>query len=216
MALHERQRSGLGQVIDVSLTDSIFAMLEGILPEYGQFGIVRERTGGIAHNSAPTNAYPCADGEQVCIAANTTRLVQRLMAVIERPDLAADSSLRSNEGRVRRAAELDAAISDWTINRSADEVIKVMRQHLVPVSRIASIADAARDPQLVAREMIVSVADDRLDKPLLVPGITPKLSRTPGHVPGLARPLGADTEEVERRLGAISLSPGKSPAVRTG
>jgi formyl-CoA transferase len=123
------------------------------------------------------------------------------MTALGRADLAADASLRTNEGRVRRAAELDSAISSWTRTRSADEVIAVLRRHQVPVSRIASIADAAQDPQLLAREMIVAVTDDRLDKPLLVPGVTPKLSRTPGRVSTLARPLGADTEEVESRLG---------------
>jgi formyl-CoA transferase len=202
IALHERHTSGRGQVVDVALTESLFSLLEGILPEYSYHGVVRERTGNIAHNSAPTNAYPCADGSLVCIAANTTPLFRKLFHTIGRDDYADDPSLRSNRGRVRRADELDEVIASWTRTMDAVDVLTVLRENRVPVSRINSIADIVADPQFQAREMIVSVEDDRLARPLLVPGVAPKLSRTPGRVPPLARPLGADTDAVRRRLGA--------------
>lgn len=202
IALHERNRSGLGQVVDVALTESVFAMLEGILPEFSYLGVVRERTGTIAHNSGPTNAYTCADDQLVCIAANTSGLFQTLFHAIGRDDYADDRTLLSNDERVRRADELDAVIQSWTGARSSADVIELLREHRVPVSRIASIADIAADPQFLARHMIVASADDRLKAPLLVPGVTPKLSRTPGRVPHLARPLGADTEQVRDRLAA--------------
>ena len=201
IALHERNSSGLGQIVDVSLADSVFAMLEGILPEYGYLGLIRERSGGIAHNSGPTNTYRCADGTIVCIAANTTGLFIRLFEAIGRPEYASDESLYANEERIRRADELDDAIESWTKGRSASEVVGTLRRHRVPVSPISSIAEICADPQFVAREMIVEVRDERLERPLLVPGITPKLSRTPGRVPTLARTLGADTDSVRRRLG---------------
>ena len=200
IALHERERSGRGQVVDVALTDATLSMLEGILPEYGYLNAVRERTGNIAHNSAPTNAYACSDGVLVCIAANTTGLFGALMDVIDRKDLASDLTLATNEGRVARAAELDEAIGTWTRTKAAAEVISILREHHVPVSRINSVADIAADPQFLAREMLVEVSDDRLDRPLLVPGIVPKLSRTPGSVPPLAQPLGAATDAVRGRL----------------
>ncbi|HYI22037.1 MAG TPA: CoA transferase [Candidatus Limnocylindrales bacterium] len=200
IALHERNSSGRGQIVDVSLADSVFAMLEGILPEYAYLGVVRERSGGIAHNSGPTNTYPCADGTVVCIAANTTGLFKRLFEAIGRPEYANDESLHANEERVRRTEELDGVIASWTSERSAEEVVSTLRFHRVPVSRISSIAEICGDPQFVARQMIVEVRDERLQRPLLVPGITPKLSRTPGTVPRLARPLGADTDSVRRRL----------------
>lgn len=200
IALHERQVSGLGQIVDVALTEALFSMLESILPEYGQFGVIRERTGNIAHNSAPTNAYPCTDGESVCIAANTTRLAMALFRAIGRDDYVADTELGTDRGRVRRASELDEAIATWTGTRSADTVVATLREVEVPVSRINSIADIVADPQFSAREMVVSVDDPRLSKPLLVPGIAPKLSRTPGRVPPLAPPLGADTDAVQARL----------------
>ncbi len=174
-------------------------MLEGILPEYGYFGVVRERTGNIAHNSAPTNVYACADGESVCIAANTARLFRSLFTIIGREDAASDPVLATNEGRVERAAELDAAIAAWTRSRTADEVVETLRAHQVPVSRINTVADIAADPQFLARDMLVQVEDDRLERPLLVPGVVPKLSRTPGRVPHLAQELGASTEAIRRR-----------------
>lgn len=202
IALHERESSGRGQLVDVALTESLFAMLEGILPEYSYHGAVRERTGNIAHNSAPTNAYACADEAVVCIAANTTGLFATLCRVIGRADLAADPALATNEGRVARAGELDAAIGRWAGERTADEVVRVLREHRVPVSRINSIADIVADPQFRARDMLVEVDDDRLDHTLLVPGIVPRLSRTPGSVPPLAEELGASTDAIRRRLEA--------------
>ena len=201
IALHERGRSGRGQIVDVALTESLITMLESVIPEYGYLGMIRERTGNIAHNSAPTNAFPCADGALVCIAANTTRLFRALFQEIGREDYADDPELATNQGRVRRADELDALIADWTRTRTAADVVELLRQRQVPVSRINSIADIAVDPQVLAREMIVTVDDERLDRPLLVPGIAPKLSRTPGRVPGLARPLGADTAAVRAQFG---------------
>lgn len=208
IALHERQRSGLGQIVDVALTEALFSMLESILPEFGQFGVVRERTGNIAHNSAPTNAYPCKDAESVCIAANTTRLSMALFRAIGRYDYLADAELATDRGRVRRAGELDEAIAAWTRTRSADTVVATLRELEVPVSRINSIADIVADPQFLAREMVVSVDDPRLAKPLLVPGVAPKLSRTPGRVPPLAPPLGADTNAVRARLDGTGPRPG--------
>jgi formyl-CoA transferase len=216
IALHERERSGRGQVVDVALTESLFSMLEAILPEYSYFGVVRERTGNIAHNSAPTNAYSCADGASVCIAANTTRLSGALFRAIGRDDLANDPELATDRGRVRRAGELDAAIVAWTSVRGADEVVATLRALEIPVSRINSIADIVADPQFQARDMVVEVADPRLSRPLLVPGITPKLSRTPGRVPPLAPPLGADTEAILPPLRGDDASPTPAATVPAG
>jgi formyl-CoA transferase len=200
VALHERQASGRGQMVDVALTESTFAMLEGILPEYAYHGAVRQRTGNIAHNSAPTNAYPSADGAMVCIAANTTGLFLTLCRILGRDDYGEDPSLATNEGRVARSEELDEAIASWTRTRTADEIVEILRDQHVPVSRINSIADIVSDPQFRARGAIVQVEDDRLERPLLVPGVVPRLSRTPGGVPPLAQNLGEATEEMRARV----------------
>jgi formyl-CoA transferase len=175
-------------------------MMEGILPEYAYLGAVRQRTGNIAHNSAPTNAYPTADGSMVCIAANTTGLFQTLCRILGRDDYEADASLATNEGRVARSEELNEAIAAWTKTRDADEIVAILRDQQVPVSRINSILDIVSDPQFRAREVIVEVEDERLERPLLVPGVVPRLSRTPGTVPPLAQELGAATDEVRGRL----------------
>ena len=216
IALHERHTSGRGQVVDVALTEALFTMLEGILPEYGYLGFVRERTGNIAHSSAPTNTYDCVDGAQVCIAANSTRLFRSLFRAIGRDDCADDPTLWSNAGRVERADALDEVIASWTETHTADDVVALLREQQIPVSRINSIADIVADPQFRARDMIVPVEDERLEKPLLVPGIAPKLSRTPGRVPHLARPLGADTEAVRRRLVRVRREPGAASLQTSG
>jgi formyl-CoA transferase len=117
-----------------------------------------------------------------------------------REDLAADSSLATNTGRVTRVEELDEAIAAWTETRTADEVVERLRAQQLPVSRINSIADIVQDPQFIARGAIVEVEDERLDQPLLVPGVIPKLSRTPGVVRPLAQELGEATEQVRGRV----------------
>jgi formyl-CoA transferase len=202
LALHERAMSGRGQTVDVALTESVFSILEGVLPEYGYFGMIRQRTGNIAHNSAPTNVYRCRDSTDVVIGANSSALFAALMETIGRPDLALDPGLQSNRGRVERSEELDEAIEHWTRGRSADEVLASMRTARIPAGRINTIADIANDPQFRDREMLVEVTDPRLERPLLTPGIVPKLSRTPGHVSPLAPPVGRDSEailgEIER------------------
>ena len=143
-------------------------MLEAVLPEFSYDGTIRQRTGNIAYNSAPTNMYACADGALVCIAANTTRLFRTLFRAIGREEYADDPDLGTNKGRVRRAGELDAVIAEWTGTRTADEVVDQLQELQLPVSRINTIADIVADPQFQAREMIVSIEDDRLDEPLLV------------------------------------------------
>ena len=188
--------SGSGQIVDVALTESLFTMLEAVLPEFSYDGTIRQRTGNIAYNSAPTNMYACADGALVCIAANTTRLFRTLFRAIGREEYADDPDLGTNKGRVRRAGELDAVIASGPDTERQTKSSTSSRSSSSPVSRINTIADIVADPQFQAREMIVSIEDDRLDGPLLVPGISPKLSRTPGLVPPLARPLGADSGAV--------------------
>ncbi len=204
LALHERATSGRGQTVDVALTESVFSLLEGVLPEYSYFGMVRERTGNIAHNSAPTNVYRCRDGNHVVIGANSSALFGALMQTIDRPDLASDPGLGDNRGRVKRSAELDDAIEAWTSGLTSDEVLARLRQAKIPAGRINSIADIVDDLQFSARDMLVEATDPRLDRPMLTPGIVPKLSRTPGRVPPLAPPVGADTEAIMDEIEAIS------------
>jgi formyl-CoA transferase len=200
MALHERQASGRGQVIDVALYEAVFNCMESLLPEYSAFGVVRQAAGSALPGIAPTNAYRCKDGAYVLVAGNGDSIFKRLMAAIGRGDLAADPALASNEGRVARVEELDGAIGEWTARHSVDEVLAALERAEVPAGRIYTVADIAADPHYRARGMLQEVTLDDGSR-MAVPGIVPKLSRTPGGHRRNAPALGQDTDEVLRGMG---------------
>jgi len=199
MALHERQRSGQGQVIDVALYEAVFNCMESLLPEYSAFGAVRGPGGSALPGIAPSNAYLCADG-YVLIGGNGDGIFRRLMTVIGRDDLGQAPDLAHNAGRVARVAELDAAIGQWTAARSVSEALAALEAAQVPAGRIYTVADIAADPHYAARGMLIerSQADGSR---LLVPGIVPKLSRTPGQHASDAPALGQDTDAVLAGMG---------------
>ena len=201
LALYHRDaRGGQGQMVDVALYESVFNLMESLLPEYDAFGVVRERAGSALPGIAPSNAYRCrpgADGQDsyVLIGGNGDGIFRRLMRAIGRDDLAQDPDLAHNDGRARRAAELDAAIEAWTRDRSVDEVIAALDAADVPVGKIYTAADIATDPQYHARGMVLP-STDREGRPLKVPGIVPKLSDTPGALRHPAPRLGEHDAEV--------------------
>ena len=200
MALHEKQKSGLGQVIDVALYEAVFNCMESLLPEYSAFGAVRGPAGSALPGIAPSNAYLCKDGKCALIAGNGDSIFKRLMLAIGRDDLAADPELTDNAGRVKRVEEIDAAIGAWTSQLDVTEVLSVLDQAAVPAGRIYTVEDIAADPHYSARGMLanVSLSDGSL---LKVPGIVPKLSRTPGAHRRNAPSLGQDTDAVLSELG---------------
>jgi formyl-CoA transferase len=199
MALHERQRSGQGQVIDVALYEAVFNCMESLLPEYSAFGAVRGPAGSALPGIAPSNAYLCSDGYAL-IAGNGDSIFKRLMNAIGRADLADDPALAHNAGRVQRVEEIDGAIGAWTKERTVADVLQVLDAAGVPAGRIYTVADIAADPHYAARGMLQQI---RLEDgaPLLVPGVVPKLSRTPGGHRRNAPALGQDTEAVLREIG---------------
>jgi formyl-CoA transferase len=200
LALHHRQANGgKGQLVDVALYEAVFSLLESTLPEYGMTGFVRERSGGALPGITPSNTYRCKDGAYVVIGANGDSIFKRLMRLMGRADLAADPQLADNAGRTRRAEELDAAIGGWTSQRGLDEVLELLNGAEVPAGRIYSIADIARDAHYKAREMIQAVPVG--EEEVLLPGIVPKLSATPGEIRWAGPRLGEHTAEVLRELG---------------
>ena len=226
LALHERHTSGQGQVIDVALYEAVFNCMESLLPEYSAFGAIRQPAGSALPGIAPSNAYRCKDatvppadardgvsasaGAYVLIAGNGDSIFKRLMTAIGREDLASDPTLADNTGRVARVGEIDAAIGDWAARHTVDEVLAALDAADVPAGRICTVADIARDPHYHARGMIEQIELDdgtRLD----VPGITPKLSRTPGGHRRNAPTLGQDTRAV---LEDIGLTPGQIRALQ--
>jgi len=210
LALHERHRSGQGQVIDVALYEAVFNCMESLLPEYSAFGAVREPAGSALPGIAPSNAYRCNDGGYALIAGNGDSIFRRLMTAIGREDLGRDPDLGDNTGRVARVGEIDGAIGDWAAQRSVEEVLAVLDAAEVPAGRIYTVADIARDPHYLARGMIEQIRmDDGSD--LALPGITPKLSRTPGGHRRNAPAIGQDSDAVLRELG---LSPEQIHALK--
>jgi formyl-CoA transferase len=190
---------GRGQVIDVALYEAVFNCMESLLPEYSAFGAVRGPAGSALPGIAPSNAYRCADGA-VLIGGNGDSIFRRLMDLIGRTDLRDAPDLASNDGRAKRADELDAAIAAWTSSRTLAEVLDGLTQARVPAGRIYTARDIAEDAHYRARGMIqhiTTAAGDALD----VPGVVPKLSLTPGRLSLLAPALGGQTVEVLRELG---------------
>ncbi len=201
MALHHRDANGgAGQVVDVALYEAVFNMLEGTLPEFDMFGVVRERTGSNLTGIVPSNTYLSRDGQHVVIGANGDSIFKRLMVLIGREDLAQDPALADNSGRAPRADELDRVIGEWAARHDADECVRMLNEAQVPNGKIYSIADIARDPQYLAREMIRQVTLPG-GASLKVPGPVPLLSETPGEVGWVGPALGEHTEEILARLG---------------
>jgi crotonobetainyl-CoA:carnitine CoA-transferase CaiB-like acyl-CoA transferase len=198
--LRVKTGQGRGQVVDVSLAESVFNLMESLLPEYDLLGTVRERSGGALPGISPSNTYMTADGGYVVIAGNSDPIFVRLMHTIGRPDLATDPTLSTNDGRVLRNAELDAAITHWTSGQPIEAVLNQLEKAEVPAGRIYSAAEIAADPHYQARDMIlpVQLPDGTC---VAMPGIVPKLSDTPGEMRWLGPALGADTENVLADLG---------------
>ena len=200
LALHERHTSGKGQVIDVALYEAVFNCMESLLPEFSAFGAVREAAGSALPGIAPSNAYKCQDGGYVLIAGNGDSIFKRLMHTMGRDDLGQDAALADNAGRVKRVDEIDAAIGAWTATRTVAQVLEQLDAASVPAGRIYTVADIAADPHYQARDMILqtAMADGST---LALPGIVPKLSRTPGSHRRNAPKIGQDTDAVLQDIG---------------
>ena len=201
MALHHRNvNGGRGQFVDVALYEAVFNMMESVLPEYGMFGFVRERSGASLPGIVPSNTYVTRDGKYVVIGANADSIFKRMMNAIGRSDLAEDPSLAHNDGRVARTGEIDKVIGDWVAAHDLDHVLDVLEKADVPSGKIYDISDIARDAHYAAREMIGTY---RLKdgKSIKLPGIVPKMSETPGETKWIGPALGEHTAEVLTALG---------------
>jgi crotonobetainyl-CoA:carnitine CoA-transferase CaiB-like acyl-CoA transferase len=191
---------GGGQVVDVSLVESVFNVMESLVPEYDLFGEIRERTGGRLPGITPSNTYQTRDQRWIVIAGNTDSIFRRLMTVIGRQDLADDPRLATNDGRVAHESIIDAAISAWIARRDAADVLAGLEHAEVPCSPIYSAADIVRDVHFLARGMVIT-AQLPDGTTVAVPGIAPKLTDTPGRVCWMGPELGAHTNEVLAMLG---------------
>jgi len=201
-ALNVRHTTGHGQIIDTALYESVLQVMEALIPEYDVAGHKRQRTGSILPRIAPSNVYPCADGEFV-IGANQDAIFARLCEAMGRAELADDPRYATHLARGEHQAELDALIADWTRTQSVAALDALMVAHSIPAGRLYDAEDMLADPHFAAREAIITV-DDPVLGPTRMQGIFPKLSATPGSV---RRPapltVGQDGEEILARwLGA--------------
>lgn len=195
VALHERSKTGRGQVVDSAIYEAVLTYMESMIPEFSIAGYIRERTGSILPNVAPSNVYPTAEGEMVLIAANQDTVFKRLATAMEEPELAEDDRYATHSARGDNQEELDAYISEWTRTKDAGELLALMEDHGVPAGRIYRAPEMLEDPHFKARDAIVTMDHEEFgDFP--VQNVFPKLSRTPGKVRSLGPSLGEHNEEV--------------------
>lgn len=179
-ALHHRERTGEGQVVDASIYESVLALMEATIPEQAIEGFIRQRTGSYLPGIAPSNIYDCADA-QVVIGANQDTVFGRLAKAMGVSDLADDSRYKDHVARGQNQHELDARITNWTQQHSAAEVQRILDDHGVPCSKLYRAEDMMSDPHYAARDAVVTVDSDRYGQ-VPMQGVFPKLSKTPGAV----------------------------------
>jgi crotonobetainyl-CoA:carnitine CoA-transferase CaiB-like acyl-CoA transferase len=186
--------AGRGQVIDTALYEAVFAMLEGVVPEYDGGGIVREPSGSTLTGIVPTNTYRCSDGKFIIIGANGDSIFKRLCEKMGRPDMAADPRFADNAGRVEHEPEIDAIITEWTGSMDAETALKLLEEAVVPSGPIYSVVDMMADEHFKARGLFEEIEYN--GKKLKVPAMVPKLSETPGRTDWAGAEIGAFNDEI--------------------
>jgi formyl-CoA transferase len=195
MAVHVRARTGQGQVVDAALYESVLAVMENLVTEFDITGYVRERSGSVLPGIAPSNAYPCADGELILIGGNGDTIYARLTEAMGRPDLKIDPRFVDHASRGRNQAELDGLIAQWTGAQPIAELLDRLQAHAVPSSRLYRAPEMLADPQFAARESIVET-EHPVFGPIKMQNAFPKLSATPGRVRWPGPALGEHTAAV--------------------
>ena len=203
VALHERERSGQGQVVDSAIYEAVLAMMESMLPEWQQASYQRERTGSVLPNVSPSNVYPTKDGDTILIAANQDSVFRRLTTVMGRDELAADPRYATHSARGAHMTELDELIAEWTAGFAADDLLTLLNDGGVPAGRIYKAKDMFEDPHFAAREAIIRVPHPAVGE-LAMQSPAPRLSATPGGVRSAGPALGQHNDEVYRDLLGLS------------
>ena len=212
LAYIRRQAGGTGQVVDCAILDSVFNLLEGVVPEYDGAGVIREPSGSTLTGIVPTNTYRCRDGKFVVIGGNGDSIYKRLMNCMGRADLADDPRMASNAGRVEHEQELDDAIGAWTKSLTSRQLLARLEEANVPGGPIYSVADMLEDPHFNARGLFQSVEVD--GEPLKIPAMPPVLSATPGGTDSPGPTLGAHNEQI--LSGLLGLSGQELDELRSG
>jgi formyl-CoA transferase len=199
MALRVRDRTGQGQVVDTAIYEAVMALMESLVPEYTLAGFIRERSGPILPNVAPSNVYPTSDGAMVLIAANQDTVFRRLTVCMGQPELSTDERYASHTARGQNQARLDETVAAWSRTLTAAELTALLLKHSVPVGQIYRAPEMMADPHLRARRSIVEVEDPRLGA-VAMQSVFPRLSATPGTVRHTGPALGEHNIEVFQGL----------------
>jgi formyl-CoA transferase/succinyl-CoA--D-citramalate CoA-transferase len=202
VALNEVRRTGRGQEVDVAIYEAVAALMESTMADYELGGVVRERSGSVLPNVAPSNVYAAADGTEILIAANADAVFARLCNVMGRPELGSDDRYATHHARAQRQAELDALIGEWTATIPGEDLLARLNDGGVPAGRIFTAADMVTDPHYAARDMVLRMASYQ-GWTVPMTGVVPKFSRTPGAVRATGAPLGAHTREVLSELAGV-------------
>ncbi len=197
-ALHYRERTGRGQMVDSAIYEAVLNMMESLITEYDKAGVIRERTGAILPKIAPSNVYPTRDG-MLLIGANQDTVFKRLCEAMGRPELATDARYSNHRSRGQHQFELDATIGAWTAHQSTRQVLEQMDRHGVPAGLIYRAPDMLEDPHFAAREAIVTVRHPHYGD-LKMQNVAPKLSASPGSIRSVAPALGQHNSEVYSTL----------------
>ncbi|SLN65838.1 CaiB/BaiF CoA transferase family protein [Oceanibacterium hippocampi] len=195
MALHARERTGRGQVVDSAIYEAVLAVMESLVTEYDKTGYIRERTGAILPNVAPSNVYPTKSGVDVLIAANQDSVFKRLADAMQRPQLASDPRYATHAARGQNQEELDALIADWTATLEREELAALLDKHGVPSGDIFRAPEMLEDAHFKAREAIVQIVHPTFGN-LRMQNVAPKLSETPGGIRASDPELGQHNAEV--------------------
>lgn len=199
-ALHARERTGKGQVVDSALYEAVLQVTESLIPEYAASGYIRERSGSALPGIAPSNVYRCSDGEFL-IGANQDAVFARLCAAMGRPELATDPRYVDHVARGRHQVELDGIVEAWTRTLTTAEVERLMIEHSVPSGAIYRAPEMLADPHFAAREAIVTLDHPRWGD-LKMQNSFPKMSGTPGSIRSIApQSVGEHNDEVYSALG---------------
>jgi succinyl-CoA---D-citramalate CoA-transferase len=179
-ALHHREKTGEGQVIDTALYEAVLQVMEGLVPEYDQNGFIRERSGSILPGIAPSNVYTCSDGPFM-IGANNDAIFKRLAQAMGRPELGEDERYATHLARGHNQTELDNLINEWTATLTVDELDALMIEYSIPAGRVYTARDMLADPHFQSREAIIEV-DTEGHGPLKMQNSFPRFSKTQGGV----------------------------------
>jgi len=194
-ALHHKQKTGEGQVVDSAIYEAVLNMMESLVTEYDKAGYVRERTGAILPNVAPSNIYPTSDGKLILIAANQDTVFRRLTEAMGQPELAADERYATHTARGEVQEELDELISAWTRTISADVLEAKMEEFGIPSGKIYTTPDMLEDEHFKAREAIATTLHPQFGE-LKMQNVAPKLSKTPGNIRRPGPELGQHNDEI--------------------